>query len=224
MIESLSKARGGKFVDNSGKSLLAQQPRSQKTRREILKATKYLFQKHGFAGTRIADIVKRSGHSTGSFYHHFFNKEGLLKVLIEEYVHETSTLISQIDLSLEKHRSVYALFLFLSNETIKIFSDYRGLHMAIRELDHHEFHGRKRLERLTVLMGRRMKEVTQEYQELINADNPEEAIGHAIQLVIMVALRTQLNEGPIFPKDREKLSEMLANAACGILLVPPERK
>ncbi len=212
----------GITLDSSGELRVAQQPRSLRTQKSILEAAEYLFGKQGYAGARVADIVKESGCSTGSFYHHFSDKEGLLNVMLEDYVQNVETLIENFDLTQKTHHDIHTLFVFLAKMVIELISSNRGLNFALREMVGLKFPGRNRLERLTVKMGNRMREVAQEYREEIKATDPEESTRHAIQIIIMVVLRTQLDEGPIFPKDRKKLTEMLARAACGILQVVPK--
>lgn len=51
------------------------------TKERVLEAALTLFLDHGFHGTSIKLIVDKSGVSTGSVYHHFSNKEEILKEL-----------------------------------------------------------------------------------------------------------------------------------------------
>jgi AcrR family transcriptional regulator len=54
------------------------------SRRKIVDAAAALMAEHGFAGTSIAAVSKRSGLPSGSIYWHFENKEALLGAVVEE--------------------------------------------------------------------------------------------------------------------------------------------
>jgi len=49
----------------------------------VLEAAIQLFTKQGYFNTSVPDIVRESGVSTGSIYHHFGDKEGIAKALFE---------------------------------------------------------------------------------------------------------------------------------------------
>lgn len=49
----------------------------------VLVASIHLFTKQGYFNTTMPDIVRKSGVSTGSIYHHFGDKEGIAKALFE---------------------------------------------------------------------------------------------------------------------------------------------
>jgi len=52
----------------------------------VLGAAIHLFTKQGYFNTSVPDIVRESGVSTGSIYHHFGDKEGIAKALFEMLV------------------------------------------------------------------------------------------------------------------------------------------
>src|SRR5512134_2223197 len=54
------------------------------SRRKIVDAAAALMAEHGFAGTSIAAVSKRSGLPSGSIYWHFESKEALLGAVVEE--------------------------------------------------------------------------------------------------------------------------------------------
>lgn len=53
--------------------------RSETTILRIVEAAVELLEEHGEQGFRIADLHARTGISTGSLYHHFGSREGLIK-------------------------------------------------------------------------------------------------------------------------------------------------
>jgi AcrR family transcriptional regulator len=61
-------------------------PRSSDVRERVLAAALHLFTKQGYFNTSVPDIVRASGCSTGSIYHHFGDKEGIAKALFEGLV------------------------------------------------------------------------------------------------------------------------------------------
>lgn len=61
-----------------------QQRRLSRTRQKLLDAARSLFAEKGLDLTTIDDITERADVGKGTFYYHFKNKEGLLKVLINE--------------------------------------------------------------------------------------------------------------------------------------------
>jgi len=52
----------------------------------VMETAIHLFTKQGYFNTSVPDIVRESGVSTGSIYHHFGDKEGIAKALIEMLV------------------------------------------------------------------------------------------------------------------------------------------
>jgi AcrR family transcriptional regulator len=62
-----------------------QQARSRQTLASIVDATEALLQERPFDEVSVADIVRRAGCTTGSFYARFAAKESLLPYLYEKY-------------------------------------------------------------------------------------------------------------------------------------------
>ena len=69
------------------KVLLAQpkQDRSRRSAERMLSAAERLLRTRPFEDITIAEIVRESGASIGSFYHRFASKEALLPLLYERY-------------------------------------------------------------------------------------------------------------------------------------------
>jgi AcrR family transcriptional regulator len=61
-------------------------PQSPSTRDRILHAAVELFYAHGYAGTGMAEILKKAGANSGSFYFFFTGKEDLLLAVLEWYL------------------------------------------------------------------------------------------------------------------------------------------
>jgi TetR/AcrR family transcriptional regulator len=56
------------------------------SKRRLLEAAAEEFARLGFAGARVGAIVKRSGVNERMIYHHFGNKEGLYRAVLEDQV------------------------------------------------------------------------------------------------------------------------------------------
>ena len=61
-------------------SQLTSKAKSVNTRDQVMASALRLFTGQGYFNTSIPDIVKDSGISTGSIYHHFGDKEGIAKL------------------------------------------------------------------------------------------------------------------------------------------------
>lgn len=60
------------------------QVRAQTTRNAVLAAAARVFERTGFAGSSIADILEESGVTKGALYFHFASKEALAAAIIEQ--------------------------------------------------------------------------------------------------------------------------------------------
>jgi AcrR family transcriptional regulator len=69
---------------NAAHKLSRREELGVESRRKIVDAAAALMAEHGFAGTSIAAVSKRSGLPSGSIYWHFESKEGLLGAVVEE--------------------------------------------------------------------------------------------------------------------------------------------
>jgi len=63
----------------------------------VMRAAIHLFTKQGYFNTSVPDIVRESGVSTGSIYHHFGDKEGIAKALFEMLVARMEKAFSDIE-------------------------------------------------------------------------------------------------------------------------------
>ncbi|WP_168190158.1 TetR/AcrR family transcriptional regulator [Caloramator sp. E03] len=63
-----------------------------KTKSDILRAARHLFEEKGYDDVSIEDITERSDVSKGTFFNYFNSKEGLLKAIAEEEVDDIQEL------------------------------------------------------------------------------------------------------------------------------------
>lgn len=70
-------------------------------RERVIDTALQLFSERGYFNTSIPDIVRRSGVSTGSIYHHFGDKEGIARSLFETTVERMELALQTI---CQRHR------------------------------------------------------------------------------------------------------------------------
>lgn len=71
--------------------------RQGSTRDRILDAAKKLVMEQGFAGTAIDDVLRESGLSKGSFFHHFKGKAELARELVKRYALNDLKMFQEFD-------------------------------------------------------------------------------------------------------------------------------
>jgi AcrR family transcriptional regulator len=71
-------------------------PQGRKTMQRLLEAGRAVFEKQGFHGARVDDIVKAAKTSHGTFYLYFANKEDLFKALALDAMEQMATLGSRL--------------------------------------------------------------------------------------------------------------------------------
>ena len=62
--------------------------RTAATRKALLAAARHLFEEKGYAGTSTADIVRHANVTRGALYHHFVDKQDLLRAVVIELQEE----------------------------------------------------------------------------------------------------------------------------------------
>ncbi len=72
--------------------------RGVRSRSALLEAARRLFQRKGYANTKIADITQEAGKALGSFYTYFPNKEAVLEQFAEDFKAEIDERLTEIDL------------------------------------------------------------------------------------------------------------------------------
>ncbi|MDN3029365.1 TetR/AcrR family transcriptional regulator [Streptomyces sp. S.PB5] len=73
------------------------QKRAVRTRQQVLDAAAEQFAAHGYMGTTLLDVVKRTGMTKGALYGHFSSKEKLAAALVEEAGAELSLRAARAD-------------------------------------------------------------------------------------------------------------------------------
>ncbi len=92
----------------------------------VLEAAIQLFTKQGYFNTSVPDIVRESGVSTGSIYHHFGDKEGIAKALFEMLVGRMedafNDIESQHDTAQARCRAVIELLFRVTEEEPEVMT------------------------------------------------------------------------------------------------------
>jgi len=194
------------------------QARSARSEQLLLDAAEELFAQKGYQGTKVTDIIERSGCSIGTFYHRFGDKEGLAKVMIERFIDDGCEMIEALDLSRSIHGDLRTMLGFLAGVLFDTMNERLGAYRASQRLNTLSSDDIANTVVLVAPLEARLLAHVEEYGDEITAPDAETALGHALQLIIMVALQTRLGAGPLFPKERQGLVDMMVQAAMGLLV------
>jgi AcrR family transcriptional regulator len=61
-------------------------PKNAATRDRLIDSARFLFWERGYAGTSMSELLAHAEVNSGSFYHFFDSKEGLLRAVLEQYI------------------------------------------------------------------------------------------------------------------------------------------
>ena len=61
-------------------------PKNAATRDRLIESARFLFWERGYAGTSMSELLAHAEVNSGSFYHFFDSKEGLLRAVLEQYI------------------------------------------------------------------------------------------------------------------------------------------
>lgn len=114
-------------------ALGAEPPRTARgasTRERLLRAAETTFAEHGYAGTRIADIVHAAGVSHGNFYRHFQNKDGVFVAVLEPLLDE---LIEPFVRALAESSDELASMVRVNTDFFSMYARHRRLFPLLRE-------------------------------------------------------------------------------------------
>src|SRR5918997_4373477 len=72
------------YVNGEERGRRSQAERRATTRRALLDAAREQFAEVGYHGASAEEIVRRAGVTRGAMYHHFEDKRGLFRAVVEE--------------------------------------------------------------------------------------------------------------------------------------------
>jgi AcrR family transcriptional regulator len=74
------------------------QKRGVKTEQKVLDVAERLLRNGGYDAAQVSHLVKESGVSVGSFYHHFGSKEGIIARLVQQFCDDGQAELEEIKL------------------------------------------------------------------------------------------------------------------------------
>jgi len=93
--------------------------REARNRREILKAARACFSRHGFHQTTMRQIIEQSGKSAGSVYHYYSSKENIVEAIAAEERQGIDYLVTQLTRASQPIPALIQLVTVLLRETPK---------------------------------------------------------------------------------------------------------
>lgn len=106
-------------------------PKGAQTRDAIEQAARKLFAERGFHGTTLADITSAAGKSSAVFYRYFDDKEDLLAVLAESFLHNV---LSGLPVRLPDSPDDDEFFTIAVTGYWNIFKQNLGIMIAVAQL------------------------------------------------------------------------------------------
>ncbi len=196
----------------------AKQERSRKSEQRFLDAAQKLYLEKGFAATGVAEIIKTSGGSTGSFYHRFSDKRDVFDVMFEHFVESAKERTKTLDLSRATHGDLKGLLTFYAKSSFELTNENLGFYRAAQEITVHDPEVWERLKELAQRIGDLFAKIAHEFADEIVANDPETALRQAVQIIITMTIQTALGSGPMLPADPMERAEVIARAAKGVLM------
>ncbi len=195
------------------------QNRSADSERRLLEAAEALFRQKGYVHTRVSEIIRMSGVSTGSFYHRFGDKNGLKDEMCARFVAASSEKIARMDLSRRTHGDLRAMLRWLAWQIHDAIAANQGIYRIVDELSKTEPEKWESFRVLGQQIRDRVVEAAVEYRDEITVPEPERraALSNVVQLIITIILQTRLGAAAMFPKEPQALIDMLMQAAMGLL-------
>lgn len=195
----------------------AQQARGARTEARFRQAAEECFAHMGYGGTKVSDIIERSGCSTGSYYHRFKDKRALFDLMLGDYVASGSDGIDQMDLSRAQFGSVVSILKMTAETQYNGVIANRGLLRAAHELSISEPEVWAQIAGLTLRFWAKLEQHVGEYADEISAPDPTAALGRAVQTIFALQLQIAWGIGPLFPREPEEVQRLAVNAALGVL-------
>ena len=158
-------------MDTASKRLRpAQQKRSEISKNKVLESARALFAEKGYSKTRVSDIIKHSGVSTGSFYHRFTDKMGVFLVLLEEYTASSKAIIENYDFSRDEYRSLREVFEEMTRNSCDRLEQSRGFLLAANEISIEQQYVWDQMRDLTRVFCMKAASFIHIYEEEISAE------------------------------------------------------
>ncbi len=95
------------------------------TKLKIINAAWKLFYEHGYDNTTVDEIIRESGTSKGSFYHHFASKDSLLGSL--SYIFDEK--YKELEVNLVASQTCFEKLMYLNHEMFTMIENKVDLHL-----------------------------------------------------------------------------------------------
>ncbi len=193
------------------------QSRSAASEKKLIEAAEQLFARHGYTHTRISEIIRASGLSTGTFYHRFSDKEGLLDVMMRRFISDASALIDEWGRDAEQHETLQDMLTSLVGVIFDTITARLGVYRAMQEMAQdmpEQWHAFGGLGEQVVAQARCAIEI---HRSEVSAADIETATINAVQVILLLVIQTRLGAGIMFPKNRKAFVPVVVQAAMGIL-------
>src|SRR5699024_3629475 len=96
-------------------------------RERIIHASLLLFEKEGFHGATVKQIVEKAGTSKGGFYHHFSSKDELLFVIHDTFI---TYVLDKATIANAAYHSPTKKLRAIVKDFVKVFDLYKA-HIAV---------------------------------------------------------------------------------------------
>lgn len=198
-----------------------QQKRGGKTVRRVLDASLDLIAEGGFDAVQLAAVSKKSGVSTGSLYHHFGSKAGIITRLVEEFTSKAVADLKNLDMT---GQSFESRLRGLLNLTCAQFRNNPELYQAMAQRVRVDPGIWEPLRALRVKFEARMMEEFQDDLHQRRISDPKQAIRRMLQSILGILTHSILfDSGPVRPSAANLETQVFAIGRA-VLLLPDQQE
>ena len=194
-----------------------QQNRSAASEKKLVEAAEMLFARHGYTHTKISDIIRESGVSTGTFYHRFSDKEGLLIIMKQRFVAETEEAIAQWGQQAERHATLHAVMTSLAEMVFDTITRRIGVYRAMQEMAQVTPGYWQNFGSLSEDLARHTRRAVEFHRSEVTVRDIDTATTNAVQVILLLIIQTRLGAGIMFPKTRDEFVLIVVQAGLGVL-------
>jgi AcrR family transcriptional regulator len=204
----------------------ARQPRSQRTLGLLLDAAEALISEKGIDDLAVGDVAARAGCSIGAFYHHFRDKDALIRALLARLAHEfRETMDDAVDPARWAGASITEILEAYLEFSLELGRERAGLRRAQLALALRDAESAAELVALQRELSRRLAGLLEARRDDIGHPDPDRAIPFALeQLRAMLTFR--LEAGALGSEleglsDADFVCEAIASVCAYLQILPP---
>lgn len=196
--------------------------RGAESEKRFIDAANDVFWQHGFAASNIAQIVEASGLSVGSFYHFFADKSVLLQHALDRVMDDFLRTQGRLDLSQTANGDLRTMLFNLTLAGRRLVSRHHGIYRAISEIAQNDVARYEKVRVIGPTMSAAVNAVIDDYVDEIGFKPKPQTIEHAVQLISMNVLQSEMGLAQMYPKDLRKFADVVARGAYGVIVFSPE--